>query len=129
MEQNESLRYVRWAMNFARYTLCVVSLVLLVFSLFSGAEAYGNGLSALVKNSPNALPWIALFVLSLIACKRHIFGGFLVVVIGLWMLYFYNFRGGNFFLTTFIITMLIPLLGFILIVTGYYLKKALPGHE
>ncbi len=123
------LKWIKWTRNAARILLLIISVVLLVFSLISGMEAYGNGLSALVKNSPNALPWVILFIVSLIAYKRHVFGGFLTLIIGLWMLYFFNFRGGNFFMTTFIVTLLIPFLGFVLITTGYLLKKASANHE
>ena len=103
--------------------LLVLSILLLVFALLSGSEAYGGGVSGIIKNSPNATPWLVLLIISGIAYLRPVFGGFLILIIGLGMFFFLNFRG-NFFLSTFVISLIIPLLGFVLLMCGYYIKKA-----
>jgi len=103
--------------------LITISIVLLFFTLISGSEEYGSTFSGIVQNSPNATPWVVLLIGSLIGYKRPVFGGFLVFMIGLGMFFFFNFQG-NFFFTTFIISLIIPLFGFLLLMCGYYLKKA-----
>lgn len=105
--------------------LIAVSVLLIGFALLSGSEAYDGGLDGIIQNSPNSSPWVILLLASLISLKRPLFGGFLVLMIGLGMFFFFNFRG-DFFLSTFIISLLILLLGLVLIMCGYYLKKA---HE
>ena len=103
--------------------LIALSVLLLIFGLVSGSEAYGGGVSGIIKNSPNATPWLVLLVLSGIAYVRPVFGGFLIVIVGLGLFFFLNFRA-NFFFSTFVLTLIIPLIGFVLLMCGYYIKKA-----
>lgn len=124
---NKQLDLVQRVRIFASVVLISLSILLLVFALISGSEAYGEGVSAIVQNSPNATPWAILLVVSIIGLKRPIFGGFLTFMIGLGMFFFFNF-GVNFFLSTFIISLIIPFLGFLILMCGYYIKKA-KDHE
>lgn len=106
----------------ARYFLLIVTITIFIFSLLSGEEQYGGGISGIIKNSPNAIPWAVLFLLVLVAWKFELIGGIIITIGGLFFVYFFNFRGENFFLFTFILTMLITLMG-IFFILSYYLRK------
>ncbi len=41
--------------------LLVVAAFWFVFALLSGSEEYGGGIIGIMKNSPNAIPWLILF--------------------------------------------------------------------
>ena len=97
--------------NIARYSLLCLSVLVFIFALLSGSEDYGGGLSGIIQNSPNALPWLLLLALTFIAWKWELIGGIIITVIGLYMVYFFNFEGQNFFAITFIITSVIVILG------------------
>lgn len=104
--------------------LLILGVLVFVFALVSGSEEVG-----LLKNSPNALPWLLLLVLTIYSFKKPVFGGLLIILYGLALVYFFNFRGTNFFLTTFILTMVIPLLGFVILASGYYLENVLKRKQ
>lgn len=109
--------------NIARYTLLVLGILVFIFALLSGSEDYGGGVSGIIKNSPNVLPWLILLVLIFTAWKWELVGGIIITVLGIAMLYFFNFRGPNFFLVTFILTLLIVILGSFFIISWYLTKS------
>jgi len=80
--------------NFLRYTtrgiLLPVAIFWFIFALLSGAEAYGGGLWGVIQNSPNALPWLLLFVLVYIAWKQELIGGILITGMGVFTIYFFQ---------------------------------------
>ena len=108
--------------NTARYSLLVIGVLVFVFALLSGAENKGGGVMGIIKNSPNALPWVLLLVLVYVAWKWELTGGIIITALGLFLFYFFNFAGNNFFLVTFILTLLIILLGSFFILS-WYLRK------
>ncbi len=111
--------------NTARYGLLVLGILVFVFALISGSQDYGGGIVGILKNSPNALPWLTLLVLVLVAWKRELAGGILVTLFGLAVLYFFNFSGPNFWWSTFMITLSIPVLGAFFLLS-WYLRR---GHQ
>ena len=117
-----TVSYVNILKYVARCTLLLMASLLLVFSVVSGAEDYGGGLTGLPQNSPNALPWLVLILLIFIAWKYELLGGALIFLCGLWMVYFFNFSGPNFWWITFFLTALIPVMG-LLFVLSWYLNK------
>ena len=107
----------RWSIlmgQIARYLLLGISVLLLVFALVSGSEEAG-----LIKNSPNTLPWVGLLAVTLVAGKYKTLGGLMIFLVGITMIYFFNFRGPNFFFFTFVLTLLITFLGFVVMLSGY----------
>ncbi|WP_298895257.1 hypothetical protein [uncultured Psychroserpens sp.] len=107
------LRYI------ARYGLLLIASLLLAFSILSGSTDYGGGIEGVLRNSPNGLPWILLIVLVFVARKRELFGGILIIISGLWLVYFFNFRGPNFWWIILGLTSLIPLLGSLFVISWY----------
>ncbi|MEM7187074.1 MAG: hypothetical protein AAF466_10480 [Bacteroidota bacterium] len=118
MSNSNQKTLVHKVKTLAGVALFILGMLVFVFSLISGSEEVG-----LLQNSFNGIPWLALLILIFIAFRRPVLGGLLVVLYGLGLVYFFNFRGVNFFLTTFIITMIIPLLGFVILGCGYYLEN------
>lgn len=108
--------------NTARYSLLVIGVLVFIFALLSGAESKGGGVMGIIKNSPNALPWVLLLFLVYVAWKWELVGGIIITALGLFLFYFFNFAGNNFFLFTFILTLLIILLGSFFILS-WYLRK------
>lgn len=70
--------------------LVIVSSFWFVFSLLSGAQKHGQGIKAILMNSPNAMPWLLLAVLVLVAFKWEMAGGLLVAGIGVFTVFFFN---------------------------------------
>ncbi len=98
--------------------LLLITTLVFVFALLSGSEGYGEGFMGIVKNSPNALPWVLLFSFNYLVWKKELYGGIILVIFGLFITWLFNFRGPNFWWTTFALTSLITLLGVIFIYLG-----------
>ena len=107
----------------ARYTLLIIGILVFIFALLSGSESEGGGIMGILKNSPNAIPWLVLLILVLIAWKWELIGGILITIIGLVMVYYFNFSGPNFTLLVFIMTILIAMFGSFFIISWYLRKK------
>jgi hypothetical protein len=71
----------------ARGIVFVVALFWGTFAALSGAE---DGLPGLVANLPNALPWIGLIVLFVLAIRWERLGGALIIAAALALLTFFN---------------------------------------
>jgi hypothetical protein len=119
MEKKNKLKMADIFRKAARYSLLVIGVLVFGFALDSGAEEYGGGINGIIKNSPNAIPWLSLILLVIIAWKWELTGGIIITLFGLAMLYFFNFHGPNFWWSTFIITLLIPLLGSFFLLSWY----------
>ena len=103
----------------ARILLFTITTLVFVFALLSGSEAYGGGFWGIIKNAPNALPWILLFALNYLVWKKELIGGVVLTLFGLFITYLFNFSGPNFWWSTFIMTSSITLLGVIFIYLHY----------
>ena len=99
--------------------LLLITALVFVFALLSGSEGYGGGFMGIVKNSPNALPWLLLFGLNYLVWKKELIGGVILTLFGLFITYLFNFSGPNFWWSTFIMTSSITLLGVIFIYLHY----------
>lgn len=53
-----------------------------VFALLSGAAEQGGGLAGLLRNAPNALPWVAVLALVALARRRPLAGGLALAALG-----------------------------------------------
>ena len=115
--------------NTARYSLLVIGVLIFIFALLSGAESKGGGVMGIIKNSPNALPWVLLLALVYVAWKWEFVGGVIITALGLFLFYFFNFAGNNFFLFTFFLTLLIILLGSFFILSWYLRKDLVKKSE
>jgi len=100
-----------------------IGLIVFVFALLSGSERYGGGISGILQNSPNALPWLILLILIFVAWKWELIGGIIITLLGIVMFYFFNFKGNHFFLSTFILTILIVVLGSFFLISWFLRKK------
>ncbi|MCK5400193.1 MAG: hypothetical protein KAJ28_01040 [Flavobacteriaceae bacterium] len=107
--------------NIARYTLLFLISITFIFALLSGSKDYGEGFTGILKNRPNTLPWLLLFLLLFIAWKRKLLGGIIVTLFGLYLMYFF-YSPQHFYLSSFILTLIITLLGFFFILS-WYLRK------
>jgi len=77
---------------FPRITITTISILVFIFALFSGAESFGGGVIGIIKNSPNSLPWLLLFLLSRLAHRHSRIGGLILMVIPLVFLIFSSFH-------------------------------------
>ena len=109
--------------NIARYTLLSFGSLLFVFALFSGAESFGGGIMGVIKNSPNAAPWLGLLLFVFIAWKWELIGGVLITSLGLFVTWYMSIRGDNFFIWPFIMFMLLILMGLFFLLSWYLRKK------
>ncbi len=107
MKRKRNLKIANILRFSARYSLLTIGIVVFIFALLSGSEGYGNEIQGIVKNSPNALPWLLLLVFLAIAWKFELTGGILIIISGFTLTVFFNAGGNHFYLTTFIMTSLI----------------------
>jgi hypothetical protein len=94
----------------ARYSLLFLGIVVFIFALISGVDDSQGMFIGIIKNFPNSLPWLGLLATVFLAWKNEFAGGTLISVLGIIMIYFFN-SGPNFFLATFILTVLVTLFG------------------
>ena len=87
---NKDIKAVNFLRQTSISTLVVLSSFWFIFALLSGAEEYGGGFSGVLKNSPNALPWLILFVITYIAWKRELIGGIGIIIAALFSVYFFE---------------------------------------
>ena len=116
MKQKNDLRTANLFRNIARYSLLTIGLLVFFAALVFGAE---GGIKGIIKNSPNALPWLVLLLAILMAWKWELLGGIIVTILGVGLLYFFNFSGPNFWWSTFLLTLSIPLLSTFFILSWY----------
>ena len=117
------LRFALALRMIGRFGLLSIGIIVFVFALLSGSEAYGGGLHGIIQNSPNALPWLALLALVFISWKKEMAGGIVVSLFGMVLIVFFNFMGPNFFPSTFIMTSMVFLLGLCLVGSAFLNKK------
>ncbi|MCD6089962.1 MAG: hypothetical protein J7J72_00545 [Bacteroidales bacterium] len=104
----------------ARYTSLTLGVLVFVFALISGSVEYGGGIQGIIKNSPNALPWLLFLLLVFVAWKWEVVGGIVIIILGLSFLYVFNFPSAHFFSTASIISFLIIFIGVCYILSWYY---------
>lgn len=124
MDAVSKLQIAHILRNVARYSLLLLTLFTFTFALLSGAEKYGGGLNGVLKNSPNALPWVGLLLLVYVAWKWEWVGGLLITVLGLFLVYFFNFQGPRFYWAVFFVTILVVVLGVCFMLSSYLRKTA-----
>lgn len=76
--------------NIIRWVLLLFSVGMFLFALLSGAEGFGGGAMGIIRNSPNALPWLLLLVLVYIVWKSELVGGLLLLAFGIGAIFFFN---------------------------------------
>ena len=104
-----------------KMALTILGIGIFIFALIMGAHDYGENAEGLIKNLPNTWPWAILLVFIIIAWKNERIGGILITLYGIVLVYFFNFSGPNFWMFTFVLTMVIPVLGICLLL-GNHLK-------
>jgi len=100
--------------------LTLISLLLFVFALFSGAEE--NTFQGLLKNSPNALPWLIMLAISLFGWKHRLVTGIAALILGTFFIVFLAVNGSTLFVV-YIVVGLIPMFGGLL-VGSHYAEKS-----
>lgn len=91
-----SLQHANAIRIFARITLAIVTGFWFTFALLSGAEQAGGGMAGIIRNAPNALPWVALIVLNVIAWRWELAGGGVIILLGVVSIFAFNVLRGNF---------------------------------
>ncbi len=110
--------------NIAFWFLIIFSVVLLVFSLLSGAEESG-----ILNNSMNALPWAILLVITIVGYKKPLIaGGLLLVFAGGLLLLFDNLTEvkAKVMISLLEIAVIIPA---ILFISSWFLLKLKKGEN
>ena len=104
---NNSLERIRILRYTARIILLIVTTFWFVFALLSGAEQYGGGLKGIIMNSPNAIPWVVLYLFNLLTWKFERIGGIFIIISALFMTFAFDVLEGNWAVLLFIV---VPLL-------------------
>lgn len=105
----------------ARIVLLVLAVLIFVFSLLSGAESLGGGMKGIVNNFPNTIPWIFLLIAVFITFKWELAGGLIILIIGIFTIFFFNALENLFVL--FVISIPLIVLAKLLIIAWYLDRK------
>lgn len=81
MKRNRTGRGAQFWSAFA--VLSATTLFWAIFALLSGAEEFGGGWGGLVRNAPNAVPWVVLIAVLIVSFRTPMWGGLLFVAAGL----------------------------------------------
>lgn len=73
--------------------LSVFGILTFIFALLSGSENYGGGITGIIKNSPNALPYLALLILVYAGWRWPLIGGICITLLGFGLLYLFGIFG------------------------------------
>ena len=119
MEKKQLVRLTNILKHSSRIVLLILSVGVFVFALISGSESMGGGVKGVLKNIPNTFPWALLILAVLSSYKWPKLGSVLSLVFSLVLMYFLNFSGGNFFLSTFVLCLLLVFLSFTLVLTTW----------
>ena len=111
METTQKIKTANILRNIARYVLLTLGILVFLFALVSGSEQYGGGLQGILKNSPNALPWVILLAAVYIAWKRELAGGIIITLAGVGMLILFILKANNFYWPVLLLVLLIMVLG------------------
>ena len=121
MSNSSTYKWARFSRLTARILGLIFGISIVIFALLSGAEAYGNDFMAILKNSPNALPWLFFLLLICLAWKNEFLGGTIITVLGIAMLFFFQIIG-NFMISTFVIVLMVLLIGNLFLLS-WWLRK------
>lgn len=102
--------------NIARILITAIAIFFFMFVLF-----FGGGISGIIQNSPNALPWLLLLILAGATYKWEKGSGVIVVLFGLFTLFAFNAWNEPFVL--FAISLPLIILGGILVGASVYTRK------
>ena len=119
MNQANKLIVANYFRNISRYALLILTVLALIFALLSGAGLNGGGVYGIVRNSPNALPWLILLSMIYVAWKWELIGGIIISLTGIFMMYFFHVFSSKFHIATLILTLMIFLLGTFFMMSWY----------
>jgi hypothetical protein len=115
------MKLIKYLRSTVKTMLLVVSVFWFVFALFSGSAEYGGGVKGIIRNSPNALPWLILLIFLYVAWRWELIGGVLVTVMGFFTIFFFNSYESPFVL--FVLSVPLIVLGGFLITSWCVAKK------
>ena len=105
---------------FARTGILILGILLFIFSLLSGADRLGGGITGIIYNSPNSLPWLILLIFAYIAFRWEMLGGLLIFLMGVFSIFFFRDPKNPFVL--FVISIPLIILGILFLISGYMKK-------
>jgi len=103
----------------------IFGILIFIFALLSGSEEYGNDFWSLLKNSPNALPWLLFLLIIWLAWKQELMGGLTLIGLGISLLFLFNtFR--DFQWPSFIVSLIVIFNGYLFVHSWWLLKDFEP---
>ena len=104
---------LRISKTVAQAILLILTLFWIVFAVLSGAEEQGGGFKGLIKNIPNALPWLVLLAFNFLIYRFNLIGG-IVIFLFSWFCFFafnmYEQKSGAVFFLIFVPLLIISLI-------------------
>jgi len=100
----------------------IIGSLVFVFALLSGSENNEGGISSIIKNSPNAFPWLVFLGLIWFASRKELIGGSIILSLGLYMLYHFNvFSDPN--IAPLIISALVISIGLLFVLSWSFMEE------
>jgi hypothetical protein len=111
------IKIANFLKSFSIAILLILSITFLIFALLSGAEQAGGGLKGIILNNPNTLPWIILLSVVILAQKKELVGGLLIVLLGLASIYFFKTLEKDHLFVFFLVSLPLLFLGGLLVIS------------
>jgi hypothetical protein len=91
MKHTQSLQLPVYVLRFAaRLIISIYALFWLIFALLSGSQDYGGGIRGIIYNSPNAIPWLIMCLITYLCYKKEQIGGGLLIIAGIFTTLFFK---------------------------------------
>lgn len=84
------IKIANYLKSFSIATLLILSITFFVFALLSGSEQMGGGIKGIVLNSPNALPWLIFLAVVVLAQRKELIGGLIIILLGIVSIFFFQ---------------------------------------
>ena len=122
MKSNTGFKVIKFLRNLTLWILLIISVFFFIFALVSGSEGFGGGFMGIIRNSPNAIPWLLLLIINWFIRKYELWGGIILMIFAFAAGIFFDAFKDN-FTVLYIIIIPLVIIGIIQIIY-YFSNKA-----
>lgn len=123
MKSNFEIQLASIIRSAAKYFLLLIWSIVVLYLLIENYQDDSSRFDSFILQSPYTLIWLILLGLILIAWKWDFFGGVTIVLFGIAMFYYFNFRSINLFTIESLLAIAIVILGLLILLAWYMLLE------
>jgi hypothetical protein len=123
MKSNFEIQLASIIRSAAKYFLLLIWSIVVLYLLIENYQDERSRFDSFILQSPYTLIWLILLGLILIAWKWDLFGGVTIVLFGIAMFYYFNFRSIDLFTIESLLAIAIVILGLLILLAWYMLLE------